>query len=132
MGTILRRNNRTIFAISLIAALFTLTAACGGSWADSPVQSPTTTPVQVKSTAPAIATEALSKEVADEAPSISTSTPLAMAPEPTEPVLVNTPVPVTADLAPDFTLPSIQGTEYTLSDFRGEQPVLVVFYRAYW
>jgi peroxiredoxin len=56
---------------------------------------------------------------------------MAQAPQSTEPVLINTPVPV-ANLAPDFTLPSIQGTEYTLSDFRGEQPVLVVFYRAYW
>ena len=53
-------------------------------------------------------------------------------PEPTEPPLINTPVPVATELAPDFTLPSIQGSEYTLSDFRGEQPVLVVFYRAYW
>jgi len=35
-------------------------------------------------------------------------------------------------LAPDFTLPSIEGPEYTLSEYRGKQPVLVVFYRAYW
>ena len=53
-------------------------------------------------------------------------------PAPTSlPVLVNTPGPV-AMLAPDFTLPSIQGPEYTLSEYRGKQPVLVVFYRAYW
>ena len=53
-------------------------------------------------------------------------------PAPTSlPVLVNTPGPVTM-LAPDFTLPSIQGPEYTLSEYRGKQPVLVVFYRAYW
>ena len=35
-------------------------------------------------------------------------------------------------VAPDFTLPSIQGPEYKLSDFRGKQPVVIVFYRAYW
>ena len=47
------------------------------------------------------------------------------------PVLVNTPGPV-AMLAPDFTLPAIGGGECPRSDFRGKQPVLVVFYRAYW
>jgi len=125
-GTILRRNNRTIFAISLIAALFVLTAACGDSSTDSPVQ----TPVQAK--APVLATaiqptSSLPDEADDKAPSMSTSA----SPEPIEPVLVNTPVPV-ANLAPDFRLPSIEGAEHTLSDFRGEQPVLVVFYRAYW
>ena len=53
-------------------------------------------------------------------------------PAPTSlPILVNTPGPV-AMLAPDFTLPSIQGPEYTLAEYRGKKPVLVVFYRAYW
>ena len=33
---------------------------------------------------------------------------------------------------PDFTLPSTEGPDYTLSEYRGKQPVLVVFYRAYW
>ena len=135
MGTILRRDNRMVLAISLIAALFVLTAACGGSSADSPEQtSSTTSAVVTPEPNIATATQATSvspDEATDASPSISTSTPLAMVPEPTEPVLINTPVPVT-NLAPDFTLPSIQGTEYTLSDFRGEQPVLVVFYRAYW
>jgi len=51
--------------------------------------------------------------------------------EPTEPPLINTPSPV-ANLAPDFTLPSVLGNEYTLSQFRGDKPVAVVFYRAYW
>ncbi|MBT4126191.1 MAG: redoxin domain-containing protein [Chloroflexi bacterium] len=53
------------------------------------------------------------------------------APDPTEPPLINTPAPV-SNLAPDFTLPSVQGDEYTLSSFRGDKPVAVVFYRAYW
>ena len=131
MGTILRQNNRTIFAISMIAALFTLTAACGGSSTNSPGQTPVPTVVQANSPTAAAVTPVLPDEAPGETPSISTSTPPTVAAQSTDPVLINTPVPV-ANLAPDFTLPSIQGTEYTLSDFRGEQPVLVVFYRAYW
>jgi hypothetical protein len=136
MGTILRRNIRMVLAISLLAALFALTAACGGSPAESPVLTNSTTSAIV-TPAPNIATATQvtsisPDEAAVETPAKPTPTAMAQAPEPTEPVLINTPVPVTADLAPDFTLPSIQGTEYTLSDFRGEQPVLVVFYRAYW
>lgn len=57
--------------------------------------------------------------------------PVVIPPEPTEPPLINTPSPV-ANLAPDFTLPSVQGIEYSLSQFRGDKPVAVVFYRAYW
>jgi len=80
-----------------------------------------------------------SKEVSD-TPIAATTTPTTVAdekptqaalPEPTEPPLINTPVPV-ANTAPDFTLPSVQGPEYTLSSFQGEQPVAVVFYRGYW
>ncbi|MEE8045402.1 MAG: redoxin domain-containing protein, partial [Dehalococcoidia bacterium] len=63
--------------------------------------------------------------------SISVAAEAIPSPTPTEPPLVNTPVPV-ANTAPDFTLPSIEGAEYTLSQFRGTQPVAVVFYRAYW
>ncbi len=106
MRTSLSKNNRTLVAIFLIAAIFALTAACGGSSeANVPVASgatPTAAPVVEDPTA-----------------------------EPTEPPLVNTPGPV-SNIAPDFTLPSIQGSEYTLSQFRGEKPVVVVFYRAYW
>lgn len=78
----------------------------------------------------------LSPTVAANETVVAPSGPNAISPPRSEPpaetpVLVNTPGPV-ANLAPDFRLPSIQGPEYALSDFRGEQPVLVVFYRAYW
>jgi cytochrome oxidase Cu insertion factor (SCO1/SenC/PrrC family) len=36
------------------------------------------------------------------------------------------------DLAPDFTLLSLAGTPVTLSDFRGRQNVVLVFYRGHW
>ena len=35
--------------------------------------------------------------------------------------------------APDFTLPAAnKGTEISLSQYQGEKPVVIVFYRAYW
>ena len=36
--------------------------------------------------------------------------------------------------APDFSLPAVNrdGTEISLSQFQGDQPVVLVFYRAYW
>ncbi len=36
------------------------------------------------------------------------------------------------DMAPDFTLNSYSGDVVTLSDFRGEKVVLLVFYRGHW
>ncbi len=144
MGTILRQEKQILLAISLIAALFALTVACGGSSAESPVQTPANTAIQTDPNTSSVITptpvpptalsptSALSEQAADEPPVMSTTTPVAQAPQATEPVLINTPVPVATDLAPGFTLPSIQGTEYTLEEFRGVQPVLVVFYRAYW
>ena len=36
------------------------------------------------------------------------------------------------DLAPDFSLASLGGPVITLSDFRGQKNVIVVFYRGYW
>jgi len=106
MSTDLLRNNRAAITILLIVSLFALVAACGGD-AEEPASgdTPTIDKAEIPTAAPAA--------------------------EPTEPVLINTPVPV-ANLAPDFTLPSIQGPEYTLSSFKGDKPVLVVFYRAYW
>jgi cytochrome oxidase Cu insertion factor (SCO1/SenC/PrrC family) len=36
------------------------------------------------------------------------------------------------DVAPDFSLLSYAGTVTTLSDYRGEKNVVLVFYRGYW
>ena len=36
------------------------------------------------------------------------------------------------DLAPDFSLRSLAGSVVTLSDFRGDKNVILVFYRGYW
>lgn len=36
------------------------------------------------------------------------------------------------DVAPDFTLTSLAGPPVTLSDFRGEANVILVFYRGHW
>lgn len=35
-------------------------------------------------------------------------------------------------MAPDFTLASLAGAPVTLSDFRGEKNVVLVFYRGHW
>lgn len=34
--------------------------------------------------------------------------------------------------APDFSLPARDGTLVSLGDYRGRQPVLLVFYRGWW
>ena len=36
------------------------------------------------------------------------------------------------DEAPDFTLASLAGPDVTLSDYRGEKDVVLVFYRGHW
>jgi hypothetical protein len=36
------------------------------------------------------------------------------------------------DVAPDFTLAAFDGSPVTLSDFRGDTNVLLVFYRGHW
>ena len=38
----------------------------------------------------------------------------------------------TGQMAPDFTLASLAGPNVTLSDFRGEKNVVLVFYRGHW
>ena len=117
MRVSLLRNSRAFIAIFLIAAMFVVTTACGGS---------------SDSGSPADAAEDLFTAAPTVAPT-SPDTPQATEPaaEPTEPPLINTPGPV-SNTAPDFTLPSVQGTDFTLSQFQGEKPVAVVFYRGYW
>jgi hypothetical protein len=36
------------------------------------------------------------------------------------------------DLAPDFSLASLAGPVVTLSDFRGDRNIILVFYRGWW
>ncbi len=43
----------------------------------------------------------------------------------------NSPIAVGA-VAPDFTLEDQNGRKVTLSDSRSKNPVVLVFYRAYW
>lgn len=38
----------------------------------------------------------------------------------------------TGDVAPDFTLEDQDGKPVSLSDYRGKQTVVLVFYRGYW
>ena len=145
--TDLLRETRAQVAISLIAAMFVLTAACDSSSTapaagesapttgaiEHPPSSPTSAHFAASTNPTPSAVEEAMAEVEATAGS-STSPPTSVSnpsPPPTEPPLINTPVPV-ANTAPDFTLASVQGVEYTLSQFRGEKPVAVVFYRAYW
>ena len=38
-------------------------------------------------------------------------------------------IPQAGELAPDFTLPSVEGESVTLSDYRGQKNVVLLFYR---
>jgi hypothetical protein len=42
------------------------------------------------------------------------------------------PVFVVGQPAPDFTLPDAAGRPVRLADYRGQKPVVLVFYRGYW
>ena len=42
----------------------------------------------------------------------------------------NQQAPVVGDSAPDFTLTSTEGTSFSLSDYKGKQPVLLYFHMA--
>lgn len=57
--------------------------------------------------------------------------PAATSPVENAPATGNFP-PSIGDMAPDFTLPAATGGEVTLSQFRGDRPVVLVFYRAFW
>ena len=76
------------------------------------------------------------KSAAIEAPAPPTSTdtpapPPAPTPQPTATSVPQPAAPARA-AAVDFSLPSAQGPQYTLNSFTGQQPVVVVFYRAFW
>jgi hypothetical protein len=60
----------------------------------------------------------------------ATATP-PLAPSPTIPGGTEAPlgIPASGDNAPDFTLPSVWGDAFTLSHYRGEQNVVLLFYR---
>ena len=64
------------------------------------------------------------------APPTATDTP-APTPQPTTTSAPQPPAPAMA-AAVNFSLPSAQGPQYTLSSFAGQRPVVVVFYRAFW
>jgi hypothetical protein len=134
MGIVSLLNSRTMIATFAVAVLSVVSVACGGSRTETSeaaaVVAQPTVVVEISVSTPSTTVSTPSTPEIG-IPPTSTSTTMAQTPQSTEPALINTPVPV-ANLAPDFTLPSILGTEYTLSDFRGEQPVVVVFYRAYW
>ena len=139
------RNSRGFIAISFIAVLFVLAAACGGEVSspaaggtaapsaevEHPPSSPTVLPSATDVAAPAVSISADGESWEQVGVPDSSSNADTTESDPTEPPLINTPSPV-ANTAPDFTLPSIQGVNYSLSQFRGERPVAVVFYRAYW
>ncbi len=142
MGLVLLQKKRVLIAISLVAAIFAVTAACGSETAtpstggSDPIAAGTQSTADTTSpTSSGAAQVNPTRKSATESPSADSTAKVAEqsdpTPEPTEPPLINTPGPV-ANIAPDFTLPSIQGPEYTLTQFRGEKPVAIVFYRAYW
>jgi cytochrome oxidase Cu insertion factor (SCO1/SenC/PrrC family) len=83
------------------------------------------------------------KYAATEAPAPPTATdtpapPPAPTPQATPASVPQPPATPTPPAAParaaavDFSLPSAQGPQYTLNSFAGQQPVVVVFYRAFW
>ena len=119
----------TPVAVLVVAALAFVLAACGDTAAPAETAAEAT-PATTQATAPATATEA-------PAPPPPTPTP-----QPTAaPVSQATAAPTAAPTEPpaparptavDFSLPSAQGPQYTLSSFAGQQPVVVVFYRAFW
>ena len=107
--------------ISLIALAVVL-AACG----DTPA------PAEPAAEAAPAATAAPAPPTATDTPAPA-PTPQPAATAAPEPAATSAPPPAPArPAAVDFSLPSAQGPQYTLSSFAGQQPVVVVFYRAFW
>ncbi|MCY3912399.1 MAG: hypothetical protein OXG43_04020 [Chloroflexi bacterium] len=110
--------------IVAVIALAVVLAACGD----------TAAPAAPVAEAAPTATEAPVPPTATDTP----APPPAPTPQPTatqapQPAATPTPPPAPARAAAvDFSLPSAQGPQYTLSSFAGQQPVVVVFYRAFW
>ena len=108
---------RLIGVMVLVATVLTLTLAACGEDAATAETAAESTPAATQ--APALA--------ATEAPATPPPAPTSQATAaPTEPPAPARPAAV------DFSLPSAQGPQYTLSSFAGQQPVVVVFYRAFW
>jgi hypothetical protein len=99
-----------------------------GSFAQQPTSPKSVDPVQDPTTSEKQDSEPGSSgpDDADQPPE-QVYPPEASQPDPDPPVAQ----PV-VDFAPDFHLASVQGPAHRLSDYRGNQPVVVVFYRAFW
>lgn len=114
----------TPVVVLVVAALAFVLAACGDTAAPAETAAQST-PAATQAPAPA----------ATEPPAPPPPTPT---PQPTAALTPHPPItpPPTQDparpAAVDFSLPSAQGPQYTLSSFAGQQPVVVVFYRAFW
>ena len=88
-------------------------AACGGSEAADPASPRSTVGSAATSPTPTLALA------------------LASTPAPTESPQ-SQPLNQLISVAPDFTLPSANGPDVTLSELSADQPVVLVFYRAFW
>lgn len=126
---------RLIGVMVLVATVLTLTlAACGE--ATEPAQPATeAAPAATAAEVTPAATTAPATPTATEAPAPSPPTPTpqptaALSPHP--PITPPPPQDPARPTAVDFSLPSAQGPQYSLSSFTGQQPVVVVFYRAFW
>lgn len=110
--------------IVAVIALAVVLAACGD----------TTAPPEPAAEAAPAATAAPALPTATDTPAPPpTPTTQPTATQAPQPAATPTPPPAPARAAAvDFSLPSAQGPQYTLSSFAGQQPVVVVFYRAFW
>ena len=74
--------------------------------------------------------------ITEELPETTHNTESSIPVAPTEPVVIQPTPPSPSKLAwpeaPDFSLPSAQGTQVELSSYKGDKNTILVFYRAYW